>query len=243
MQAMALRSRASGAGARPGRSGFAASGRVAPGHGAPGHIGFRLALPSDVEAIVALVESAYRGEPSRSGWTTEADLLDGRRTDAGAVAEQVGGPASLVLLAERLGPPGTADGPPSGGGGRTAREEERRPAGRLLGCCALERIAPGRAYFGMFAVWPTEQGRGLGAAILGEAERVAALQWKATCLEMTVIAQREDLLSWYARHGYERTGETREFPYGDERFGVPRRPDLFFLVLEKKLARTVRRSP
>ena len=53
---------------------------------------------------------------------------------------------------------------------------------------------------------------------------------------MTVIAQRAELIAWYERRGYARTGEARPFPYGDPRFGEPRRDDLSFLVLEKPLA-------
>src|SRR4051794_13241714 len=49
-----------------------------------GAVMFREAGPADLGAIVALVESAYRGESSRAGWTTEADLLDGQRTDRAA---------------------------------------------------------------------------------------------------------------------------------------------------------------
>ena len=193
-------------------------------------VAFRRADPGDVITVVALVESAYRGESSRSGWTTEADLLDGQRTDAEAVAARIAEPTSVVLLAEmstRI----------DGKGGPFARPE----MGRLLvACCELERRRESRAYFGMFAVAPTEQGKGLGASVLAEAERTAAHEWGASMLEMTVIAQRGDLLAWYERHGYRRTSETRPFPYGDERLGVPMRPDLYFVVLEKPLGEAQR---
>lgn len=169
---------------------------------------FRTALPGDVPALVALVESAYRGDASRAGWTTEADLLDGRRTDAEAVTEVIARPHSVVLLAEH--------------------------AGELLGCCNLERRGEA-AYFGMFSVRPERQGGGLGRAVLAHAERVAREQWGAAEVEMTVIAQREDLIAWYERRGYRRTGVHSPFPYGDERFGVPRRPDLRFEKLIKAL--------
>lgn len=161
-------------------------------------------------AIVRLVESAYRGEASRAGWTTEADLLDGQRTDAAAVADMVAARDGFVLLAE--------DG------------------GQLVGCCHLEHRPGAQAYFGMFSVEPERQGRGVGRQVLAEAERLARDVWAATTMEMTVIGQRADLIAWYERRGYRRTGETRPFPYGDERFGVPRRPDLVFAVLAKPLA-------
>ncbi|WP_405009319.1 GNAT family N-acetyltransferase [Kitasatospora sp. NBC_01539] len=169
---------------------------------------FRTAGPADVPAVVALVESAYRGDASRAGWTTEADLLAGRRTDEAAVAAVVARPDSVVLLAE-------ADGV-------------------LLGCCHVER-RPEAGYFGMFSVRPGLQGAGLGRTLLTRAETHAREQWGLTAMEMTVIEQRADLIAWYERRGYRRSGEFEPFPYGDERFGVPLRPDLRFERLVKAL--------
>ncbi|WP_340556302.1 GNAT family N-acetyltransferase [Streptomyces sp. GSL17-111] len=173
---------------------------------------FRTATEDDVEPLVALVESAYRGESSRAGWTTEADLLDGRRTDPEGVRELVEDRGSRLLVAERDGLP--------------------------VACCHLERRARPEgpvAYFGMFAVRPGLQGAGLGRRVLAEAERAAVELWGARMMEMTVITQREDLIAWYVRRGYARTGRTSPFPYGDERFGIPRRPDLCFELLVKPL--------
>ena len=87
----------------------------------------------------------------------------------------------------------------------------------------------------MFAVRPGLQGGGIGGEMLAHAEAYARMAFAATSIEMTVIGQREELIAWYERRGYERTGETRPFPYGDERFGVPRRDDLHFVVLAKSL--------
>ncbi|WP_337061597.1 GNAT family N-acetyltransferase [Kineococcus sp. G2] len=179
---------------------------------------FREAVPADVPAVVALVESAYRGEASRAGWTTEADLLDGRRTDEVAVAAIVADPEAVLLLAERPA------GEPAG--------REQRPGGRLLGCCELRR-AGDAAYFGTFAVRPALQGAGIGGLLLERADAEAVRRWGSTALEMTVIVQRADLLAWYARRGFTPTGERRPFPYGDERFGLPRRDDLEFAVLRR----------
>jgi ribosomal protein S18 acetylase RimI-like enzyme len=176
---------------------------------AAGELAFRAATEEDVPALVALVESAYRGEASRAGWTTEADLLGGQRTDPEGVAAVVADPGSIVLTAER--------------------------AGRLVACCHLERRG-GEAYFGMFAVSPGLQGAGLGKAVLAEAERTARAEWGARRMQMTVIRQRDDLIAWYERRGYSRTGELSPFPYGDERFGIPRRSDLAFELLVKPLA-------
>ncbi|MEU9666218.1 GNAT family N-acetyltransferase [Streptomyces bobili] len=169
---------------------------------------FRDATDADVEALVALVESAYRGDSSRAGWTTEADLLEGQRTDPEGVLEVIKSPDSRVLTVER--------------------------AGRIVACCQLEHRGD-HAYFGMFAVSPTVQGGGLGRTVLAEAERRARADWGVTEMRMTVIFQREDLIAWYERRGYRRTGRMTPFPYGDERFGVPQRDDLRFELLVKSL--------
>ena len=169
----------------------------------------RLATAADASAIVDLVHLAYRGEPSRQGWTTEADLLEGQRTDEGAVVVMTESPASLVLLA-------------------FANDV-------LVGCCHLARYDAATAAFGLFAVRPDCQGAGRGRSLLEEAERTARGRFSAQVLRMTVIRQREDLLAWYARRGYVPTGETEPFPYGNEAFGTPLRDDLEFVVLEKPL--------
>lgn len=183
-----------------------------PGGNGDRALAFRFAHAGDVPAILALVESAYRGESSRAGWTTEADLLDGQRTDAEAISAVLTGQSSDVLVAE-------ADG-------------------QLVGCCQLEQQRPQhQAYFGMFAVRPGGQGQGWGGQILAEAERLARDEWSASTMVLSVLAQRPDLIAWYERRGYRRTGETRPFPYDNERFGVPKRPDLSFAILAKPLAR------
>jgi GNAT superfamily N-acetyltransferase len=172
-------------------------------------LAFRFAEPVDVLAVVDLVESAYRGEVSRSGWTTEADLLDGQRTDAEEVSAALAKHGSRILLAED----------------RTG----------LVGCCHLEQRPEGQAYFGMFSVRPGQQGQGLGKAILEKAEQLAREDWGSTTMVMSVIAQRRELIAWYERRGYQRTGGTQPFPYGNERFGIPKCQDLHFVVLAKVL--------
>jgi len=169
---------------------------------------FRAATAADIPAVVALVESAYRGESGLRGWTTETHLLDGQRTDAQDVGEAITRPDSLVLLAEF--------------------------DGTLVSCCHLEK-QDGAAYFGMFAVDPSRQTGGIGKQVIAEAERVARARWGVDRMRMTVIVQREELIAFYERRGYVRTGQSKPFPYGDERFGVPRRDDLRFEVLEKPL--------
>jgi len=174
---------------------------------AHGELHFRTATRDDVSQVVALVESAYRGDSSRAGWTTEADLLHGQRTDAAQVAALVSGPGSLLLA---------------------VRE------GRPVACCQLERRGT-RAYFGMFAVSPSAQGSGIGKQVIAYAERYAGQRWGSRTMEMTVLWQRTDLIAFYERRGYRDTGKRSPFPYGDERFGIPQREDLEFTLLEKTL--------
>lgn len=169
---------------------------------------FRDATDRDVPALVALVTSAYRGDASRQGWTTEADMLDGQRIDPEGLARDIARPRSRVLLAER-------DGAPI--------------------ACAHVAEEDGCGYFGMFSVRPDLQGAGLGKRLLAEAERVVREDWGLPAMRMTVIDIRDELIAFYARRGYRRTGIHKPFPYGDPRFGLPKRDDLRFEVLEKRL--------
>ncbi|WP_433448664.1 GNAT family N-acetyltransferase [Streptomyces sp. CA-142005] len=169
---------------------------------------FRDATDADVDALVALIESAYRGDSSRAGWTTEADILQGQRTDPDGVLEVIKSPESRLLTVEQ--------------------------DGRIIACCQLEHRGD-HAYFGMFAVSPTLQGAGLGKTVMAEAERQVREAWGVTEMHMTVISVRDDLIAWYERRGYRRTGKMSPFPYGEERFGIPQRDDLQFELLVKKL--------
>ncbi|WP_369227348.1 GNAT family N-acetyltransferase [Streptomyces sp. R39] len=169
---------------------------------------FRDATDADVDVLVALIESAYRGDASRAGWTTEADILEGQRTDPEGVLQVIKAPDGKLLTVEQ--------------------------AGRVVACCQLEHRGT-HAYFGMFAVSPALQGAGLGKAVIAEAERRAREDWGVTEMRMTVISVREDLVAWYERRGYRRTGEMTPFPYGEERFGIPRRAGLQFELLVKPL--------
>jgi GNAT superfamily N-acetyltransferase len=169
---------------------------------------FRAATIADLDAITALVTSAYRGDVSKQGWTTEADFLDGNRIDRDVLRHDIQRPRSRVLLAER--------------------------DDRLIACAHVCED-DGAGYFGMFSVVPTMQGGGLGSTVLAEAERIVRDEWGLHAMRMTVIDIREELIAFYERRGYARTGIKKPFPYGDARFGLPKRDDLRFEVLEKAL--------
>ncbi len=168
----------------------------------------RFAGIATLPGVLGLVQDAYRGATSRRGWTTEADLLDGGRTDAALVRALMVSTRDAVLV---LGDP-------------------RAPEA----CCAVGQH-DGRASLGMFAVRPDGQGRGTGAAVLAAAEAYVRDRWDPPHLHLSVIQQREELIAWYGRRGYAPTGETEPFPYGDERYGRPRRDDLELVVLRRAL--------
>jgi GNAT superfamily N-acetyltransferase len=172
-------------------------------------LAFRPAGEDDAPAVLALVRRAYRGEASRAGWTTEADLLDDGRIELPELLHKITGPESLVLVVESRGD--------------------------LVACCELAHRGDGLAYFGLFAVEPTLQAGGLGRRVLAEAERVARGLWSSTVMEMTVIGQRSELIFWYERRGYALTGERRPFPYDELGSGGALRDDLYFAVLRKPL--------
>ena len=167
----------------------------------------RDATAADLPALVALVQSAYRGDSARVGWTHEADLLDGQRIDETMLRDLLANDANRIIVLE--------DGP------------------EMVGCVAIEP-RDGYAYIGMVTVAPDRQGAGVGARLLTAAEWAVIDRGFTEC-RMTVIAQREKLIGWYERKGYRRTGDREPFPYGDERFGRPRRDDLAFVVLSKTL--------
>jgi len=169
---------------------------------------FRSACVDDIPALVALVTSAYRGDVSRQGWTTEADFLDGSRIDPEVLRHDIERPHSRVLIAER--------------------------DAHMLACAHVSE-EDGAGYFGMFSVQPDLQGVGVGKALLDEAERLTRDEWQLLSMRMTVIDIRGELIAFYERRGYHRTGIYKPFPYGDARFGIPKRDDLRFEVLEKIL--------
>jgi GNAT superfamily N-acetyltransferase len=166
---------------------------------------FRNAAETDVDHLVSLVNSAYRGDSSRKGWTTEADFLDGIRVDTEGIREMIQNKDAVILIAE--------------------------VDHRISGCVYLQQQQK-NTYLGMLTVDPNLQAKGLGKQILAKAE-AWALQRNCEKITMTVITLRHELIKWYERNGYHSTGEKRPFP-NDLRFGIPKQP-LEFVVMEKDL--------
>ncbi len=169
----------------------------------------RPATLADLDPLHSLVHRAYRGDAARAGWTHEADLLDGQRTDMDALSAMLTNPAQAVLVGE-------ADG-------------------ALVGCVEVTDKGEGTAYLGMLSVDPALQAGGLGRRLIAAAEDWAAQYFGARRMEMTVIRQRTELIAYYERRGYVLIGEERPFPAADPRFGLPKRDDLAFVVLTKEL--------
>lgn len=170
---------------------------------------FRAAGPADAEALCALVNGAYRGEGSKRGWTTEADLLGGQRTDVEKLREMTGAEGSRVELA--------FDG------------------GALVACVHLKTEPGGSCYLGMLTVDPARQTSGIGRLLLARSEELAKT-WGCARMRMTVIDSRSELIAYYERRGYARTGRHEPFPEHDPRFGLPKVKGLRFAELEKRLA-------
>ncbi|MDP5138885.1 MAG: GNAT family N-acetyltransferase [Spirosomaceae bacterium] len=158
----------------------------------------------DVEELEMLINSAYRGESSKKGWTTEAGLLGGIRIDKEAITELISRNDSVIL--------------------------KFTESGKIIGCVNL--VNKGNSiYLGMLTVSPIEQGKGIGKELIISSEKHAQ-NARVKEIEMTVISKRTELIAYYERRGYQQTGEKRPFPMNDPRFGEPK-TDLEFVVLKK----------
>ena len=168
-----------------------------------------MVLPANIEDALHLsnlVNSAYRGDSSRRGWTTEADLLDGTRTDTKAIEDLLNRSGTTILkyVDDTV----------------------------ILGCVELDHKGD-QLYLGMLTVHPDLQGKGIGKELLKAAEEEARKQ-ECTGIFMTVISIRHELIAWYLRHGYNDTGHRKPFEVPDSRWGIPKMK-LEFVVLEKKI--------
>jgi len=161
----------------------------------------------DLSRLVALINSAYRGEVSKKGWTTEADLLRGElRTDVKTLEELMDTEGAIFL--------------------KCANEREE-----IEGCVYLHK-KENKLYLGMLSVSPMLQSKGTGKQLMGAAENYAK-QKGCDTIFMRVISVRHELIRWYEKLGYFKTGQTEAFP-NDNRFGIPTQA-LEFLIMEKTM--------
>jgi ribosomal protein S18 acetylase RimI-like enzyme len=166
-----------------------------------------VATPADIPAIVALLNSAYRGESSEQGWTTEAHLIGGNvRTDETSLQQVMELPGSVLF--------------------KYLNTDQE-----ISGCVNLQQKA-GKLYLGMFAVSPLLQGFGIGKQLLKAAEEYAT-QLNIPAIFMQVITQRTELIDWYKRYGYQETGE--RIPFKEDGLTGKHLQPLEFMVLEKNM--------
>lgn len=171
---------------------------------------FRKASTADAGEVAALVNRAYRGDQSRLGWTTEADLLTGLRTSEAEISQLISHPQAMILLCLR---------------------------GELLvGSVCLEQQGK-QVHLGMFVVEPSLQNAGIGKQLLAYAEATAQQQWQAGSMVMAVITHRQELIAFYERRGYLRTGKLRQFPVNPALW-QPKVQGLRLEILEKPLRKT-----
>ena len=163
----------------------------------------RIATLEDLPRLHPVIERAYRGDSARQGWTHEADLLSGERIDNASLTAMMADPAQILLVAEQ----GDA----------------------AVGCVSLTARGDGLVYLGLLCVDPTRQAGGIGKVIIAAAEKVSRDQLDADRIEMTVIDRRAELIAYYERRGFVRTGERRPFP-------VAVVPPLSMVVLDKAIS-------
>jgi ribosomal protein S18 acetylase RimI-like enzyme len=164
------------------------------------------AVSADIPQLLQLINSAYRGEPAKKGWTHEADLIDGSiRTDHSSLQQLIEKPAAAILKVQQ--------------------------DNKIIGCVYLEKKDQ-RLYLGMLTVSPEIQAQGIGKQLLRAADEYAR-QNSCNTIEMTVISVRQELIRWYERNGYHQTSKREPFP-SDGKFGNPRQ-QLEFIYMEKQL--------
>jgi GNAT superfamily N-acetyltransferase len=170
-----------------------------------------------IEGVVGLMQRAYRGEESRQGWTSEADLIDGDRTSPSEIAAILDDPNQILLVATS-------------------------PSSGLIGCAVISRIDPSlggasstTCLFGKFAVEPKAQGGGLGKILLAAAEAAASTEFHAQTMQMTVVEQRHELIAFYKRRGYFATGNRVLMADIHEDASMTKGHDLVLLEFEKDL--------
>ncbi|KQO22566.1 GCN5 family acetyltransferase [Flavobacterium sp. Leaf82] len=160
----------------------------------------------DIPSLLTLINSAYRGETSKKGWTTEAHLLEGKRTTEEELTAIILDPKNTFL--------------------------KFTESDKIIGSVLLVEKGH-QLYVGMLTVSPELQNAGIGKKMLAEAE-IHATNLGLSTLSMTVVSVRSELIAWYKRHGYVETGEKEPFPSSDIHINISDKP-LEFIFLEKKI--------
>ncbi len=166
----------------------------------------RQAHAGDAPSIAALVNQAYRPDTTAAGWTHESALVAGARVSALQVAEMIASKGVVLLACEGL---------------------------QIVGCVHVEQVEGGACAIGMLATLPAQQNRGLGKRLLAAAEVWAVRHYGATAFKMSVLSARPELLAYYERRGYHRTGAVTAYPL-DAGVGTPLTTDLQVLELRKQ---------
>jgi ribosomal protein S18 acetylase RimI-like enzyme len=171
-------------------------------------------VEADYAAVVELANLAYRGTGKPDGavdasWNVEAGLVEGPRLTEATLREELAEKPELLVWREV-------------------------PGGPLMGTVWMQPKVDGVWYLGLLTVRPDVQDRKLGRALLTAAEAYAR-ERGGRRITMTVLSGRDELMGWYERRGYRKTGETQPYPYGDGRHGRPLRDDLHFVVMEKEI--------
>jgi GNAT superfamily N-acetyltransferase len=167
------------------------------------------AKPQDVQALNTLINSAYRGEESKKGWSTEEKILGGIRIDEETILGYFNQENVQILK-------------------YTEADDI------ILGTVYLE-IKGQELYLGMFAVSPILQGKGIGKLLLAEAEHIAQ-QNGCDRIAITVIDCRIELIEWYERCGFAATGNSIAFEEIKDRFGEPKQDNIRLISMVKILA-------
>ena len=165
----------------------------------------RIATESDANDIATLVNRAYRPIASARGWTHEAHLVAGDRISPEQVRALLHArPVILVLCRDSI----------------------------IVACVHVHGDAFA-VWIGLLATEPSLQSRGLGKRMLQHAEDFAVGHFKAIVVRMTVLVARTELIAFYERRGYVRTGQTGDYPVA-EGIGQPLAEGLKFEVLAKQ---------
>jgi ribosomal protein S18 acetylase RimI-like enzyme len=168
----------------------------------------RYASRDDAHWLHEFVNNAYRGESSKKGWTTEAELLGGQRTSPKNLREQLNDTRQKILLLFDMQ--------------------------KCLACVNLVEESAESLYFGMLTVDPELQSQGLGKFMMQEVFRLASTQ-RFKVIRLHVISERKELIEWYKRRGFNLTGKKEPFPMHDPEFGIPKVDFLEFLEMQKTL--------